>query len=152
MERIDKFSGERAFLSNFFVSQVGFEGMTFPTSEHAFQAAKTEDREERMTVRRQATPGKAKRAGRKVCLRPGWDAMRLGVMETILIDKFFRSKDLKARLLATGDAELVEGNRWHDNFWGVCTCTKCKDKEGLNHLGQLLMKVRDMMRPVRGLV
>jgi hypothetical protein len=43
-------------------------------------------------------------------------------------------------LLSTGDMELTESNWWHDNFWGVCTCNKCKDGE--NNLGKILMDIR----------
>lgn len=41
--------------------------------------------------------------------------------------------------------EIVEGNYWHDNYWGNCTCDKCKNIEGQNKLGKILMKIR-MMR------
>ncbi|CAM2961765.1 NADAR family protein [Skermania piniformis] len=54
-----------------------------------------------------------------------------------------------ARLLrATGTAELVEGNRRHDNHWGHCTCRPCRRKgtQGLNTLGKLLMQIRDGLR------
>ena len=45
---------------------------------------------------------------------------------------------LKALLLATGDAELQEGNTWNDTFWGVSS----KTGKGKNTLGKILMKVR----------
>ena len=48
----------------------------------------------------------------------------------------FRHPVLKDQLLATGDVELIEGNDWGDEFWGVC-CGK-----GSNNLGKLLMLVR----------
>ena len=43
---------------------------------------------------------------------------------------------LKERLLKTGKEELVEGNTWHDNYWGNCTCEKCKNIAGQNKLGK----------------
>jgi len=49
-------------------------------------------------------------------------------------------------LLATGDTKLLEGNRWHDNFWGNCDCPNCRDKPGLNYLGKILMRVRLELR------
>lgn len=58
----------------------------------------------------------------------------------------FSDDDLKARLLLTGDKKLIEGNTWHDNFWGDCTCKKCETVERKNTLGKLLMKLRDELR------
>jgi predicted NAD-dependent protein-ADP-ribosyltransferase YbiA (DUF1768 family) len=55
----------------------------------------------------------------------------------------FQDPKLRAMLLATGNEELIEGNTWHDNTWGDCSCDACKDIEGKNMLGKLLMKVRD---------
>lgn len=33
--------------------------------------------------------------------------------------------------------ELIEGNYWHDTYWGVC------EGVGENHLGKLLMEIRN---------
>ena len=52
---------------------------------------------------------------------------------------------LRQMLLDTGDAILIEGNFWHDNFFGSCTCPKCGNK-GQNNLGKLLMQIRDEMK------
>jgi len=49
---------------------------------------------------------------------------------------------LKKRLKNTEGYELIEGNFWHDCYWGNCSCEKCKNIEGQNVLGRLLMKVR----------
>ena len=57
-------------------------------------------------------------------------------------DKFTRNRDLKEKLLATGDAELIEGNTWHDTYWGY-DITK---KRGKNKLGKILMVVREDLR------
>ena len=51
----------------------------------------------------------------------------------------------KKQLLETGDEELIEGNRWHDNVFGSCFCPKCGDK-GQNMLGKLLMELRDKLK------
>ena len=51
-----------------------------------------------------------------------------------ILKKKFSDDDLKARLLLTGDKKLIEGNKWHDNFWGNCTCKKCENVEGKNML------------------
>lgn len=132
--QITKFHGDHAFLSNFHPVPVVFEGLEFPSVEHAYQAAKTVDPAERQRFLT-GTAAQAKRAGRKVTLRPDWAEVRLGVMERLVRQKF-RRPELRELLLATGEAELVEGNHWNDTFWGVC-----KGK-GENHLGRILMKVR----------
>ena len=130
------FDGKHAFLSNFYASPVTYECVVYPTVEHAFQAAKALTPTERLPVLMAKTPGIAKRLGRKVALRPGWDAMRIDVMRQLLREKFRPECVLAEKLLATGDAELVEGNTWGDHFWGVCRGS------GENWLGRLLMDIR----------
>jgi hypothetical protein len=48
----------------------------------------------------------------------------------------FADPTLRARLLETGDRDLIEENTWNDRFWGVCR------GHGGNHLGKLLMAIR----------
>lgn len=143
MHYIDRFDGDYAFLSNFYacgsvpVRIPGAGVVLAPTVEHAFQAVKTLDPSERVAVLRAQTPTLAKRAGRRVALRPGWDAMRLDVMRSCLERKFRPGSPLAERLIATGDAHLVEGNTWGDRFWGESPVGR-----GENHLGLLLMERR----------
>lgn len=132
---ITSFSGKYEFLSNFYYSPVTYEGITYPTVEHAFQAAKTFDVTERRRISEMKTPGMAKRAGRRVLLRKDWEAVKFDIMKTLVTQKFEDEK-LKQLLLDTGDEELVEGNTWHDTCWGVCNGV------GQNNLGKILMSVR----------
>ena len=76
METINKFSGEYDFLSNFYQSNVLYEGITYTTNEHAFQAAKSFDLTDRVNIAAKETPGKAKYAGRRVKLRPDWEEVK----------------------------------------------------------------------------
>ena len=138
---IDFFDGEFAFLSNFYNASCIFEGKLYPTVEHAFQAAKSLDHAERDWIAAAGSPGLAKRLGRSVNLRPDWEKVKFDVMEECLRSKF-ADPVLKQKLFATGDEELVEGNYWHDNTWGNCSCEKCKDIVGRNMLGNILMKLR----------
>lgn len=135
-----EFREAHEFLSNFWPVAIRFEGQTYPTVEHAFQAAKTDDEEERARIRGARDPGKAKRLGRAVRLRRDWEKVKLGIMESLLREKFTAHPDLRELLLATGERRLVEGNTWGDAFWGVCR------GRGKNHLGKLLMRVRDDLR------
>jgi hypothetical protein len=138
---IDTFDGTDRFLSNFFPSEISVSGKKFPTVEHAYQAAKTTDAGEQERIRKAKSAGEAKKLGRKATMRMDWESSKLQVMESLLRLKF-EDPDLKRRLLETGNEELVEGNHWHDNFWGVCNCSKCK-KAGKNNLGRLLMRIRE---------
>jgi ribA/ribD-fused uncharacterized protein len=135
MKSIESFTGDHRFLSNFYPCEVFFEGNYYQSIEHAYQSAKTLVQEERDRIRVAKTPGDAKKLGRRVTLQAGWDAMRVGVMRELLRAKF-SSNVLKAMLLETGDADLVEGNFWGDHFWGICK------GRGKNNLGKLLMEIR----------
>jgi ribA/ribD-fused uncharacterized protein len=136
---IDKFEDEFAFLSNFWPC--------LGTSvEHLYQAAKTTDVFSQLAILLASTPNEAKKLGRKVALRADWEQIKLAVMECLLRAKF-KDPMLRAALLATGDAELIEGNWWHDNFWGSCSCrTRSCGNVGQNHLGRLLMKIKEEIR------
>ena len=142
---INNFDGKYRFLSNFASSKLVYDGIEYPTVEHAFQAVKTLDIEERKAIAKLPTPGEAKRAGRRVNLRSDWEKVKDGIMYDILKEKF-KDPELKAKLLATGDEYLEEGTTWHDNYWGNCYCDKCKNVEGKNTLGKLLMKIREELK------
>ena len=140
---ITDFTGEYAFLSNFEPCDVQFDGRTWPTVEHAYQAAKTADRKEKAAIAKARSPGAAKRLGRTVKLRGGWTHVRHGIMLDLLRRKFCQP-GFRERLLATGEARLIEGNTWRDEFWG-CVWTDGGWK-GRNELGRLLMQVRAELR------
>lgn len=135
--KIDRFSEEYFFLSNFFPCDVKYDGITYGSAEAAFQAAKfnKKDREQFINLE----PGKAKKLGRKANLPKNWDEIRISVMEDVLRAKFLGNKELARKLIElTGESILIEGNWWNDRFWGV----DLKTGVGENHLGQLLMKIR----------
>ena len=146
---INKFDGEYAFLSNFYDSPIpisdGVDTFIARTVEHYFQASKTPSMEEFLDILNAATPGQAKRLGRKCMLYPDWENAKIEVMRQALHLKF-ADPNLRTKLLATGDKYLEEGNLWHDNFWGNCYCDKCKNIVGENRLGKLLMKIREELR------
>jgi ribA/ribD-fused uncharacterized protein len=139
---IIEFEDQFAFLSNFYNSPFEYDGIKYPTNEHFFQAMKTLDQEERKVIAAVATPGEAKRLGRKVTLRADWEEVKTDVMMLGLRLKFSQNPSLAASLIETGDEELIEGNWWHDNTWGNCLCAKCSRTPGRNLLGMLLMELR----------
>ena len=139
---IDDFKGDFAFLSNFHQCDFVFEGLTYHTSEAAFQAQKCSTEYEKIKYTTVINPVVAKRMGKK---EPGfpsnWNEISYGIMKNILKAKF-AVPELREKLKATGDAVLIEGNRHHDNRWGNCTCDRCKNREGQNWLGKILMELR----------
>jgi ribA/ribD-fused uncharacterized protein len=134
---IDSFTDDYFFLSNFYLCEIEYESLIFPSTEHAYQAAKTSDIYQKSKIRDAKTPGIAKRLGKSVFLRQDWDQIKLSVMEDLVRQKFTKYIDLKQCLIDTGNAELIEGNWWKDIYWGVCKGV------GENHLGKILMKIRE---------
>lgn len=141
MNTIDSFHGQNRYLSNFYPSPIEWDGLTFPTVEHAFQAAKSCDPLERAAIAQAPSPGIAKRMGRAVKLRADWEEVKIPFMLAFLRLKFTFDSAPGRWLLNTGQAELVEGNTWGDRFWGTV------DGEGRNELGKLLMQVRGEIDP-----
>jgi len=141
MPKIDRFKGKYEFLSNFYPVKILADGAFYPSVEHAFVAMKTEDKDIRKQISELPTAADAKKFGRKIKIREDWDDIKVAVMLNLLIKKF-QHDDLKKRLKNTEGYELIEGNFWHDCYWGNCSCEKCKNIEGQNVLGRLLMKVR----------
>jgi ribA/ribD-fused uncharacterized protein len=137
---IIEFRGEYRWLSNFAEAEVEWEGRKYPTTEHAYQAAKTTIVEEIEHVRQASTPGRARRRGQKVTMRNDWDEVKVGVMKNLLEQKF-QITEYRDLLLATGGHHLMEGNSWGDSFWGVSLDTGM----GTNHLGRILMDIRDQL-------
>ena len=142
---INEFRGAYGFLSNFYLlpHPIVLGGISYPTSEHAYQALKSRCNVERARVARLARAVDAKRAGRHVSDPDPyfWDH-RVDVMKLVVSAKFQANAILREQLVATGDATLQEGNRWGDTFWGVDLSTL----EGDNHLGRILMEVRKELR------
>ena len=153
MYMIDKFEGKYRFLSNFYPCKIEHQGITYPSVEHYYVAMKVTD--EQLINGRYYTPNDfremiskvkeaamVKKIGSKVKLRPEWDNKKLEIMNWGVREKF-KDETLKDLLLSTGTQELVEGNFWKDTFWGVC------NGKGQNHLGKILMTVRDELRGIK---
>jgi len=144
-EFIRGFRGEYQFMSNFMYVPVEYDGVIYPTNEHAFQAAKFADREYRAVIKAAKSPEEAKSLGktRKYPLRDGWDdGLAVQVMSYINAQKFRKPK-YRDLLLDTGEAILVETNRWNDDIWGDSTNTSTP---GRNQLGIILMAIREALQ------
>ena len=86
------------------------------------------------------SPRKSKRLGHKVKLREDWNEVKDNIMYEVCKAKFEQNEDIRKLLLETGDATLIEGNTWNDQYWGVCR------GKGRNQLGKTLMRIRDELR------
>lgn len=144
---ISEFRGEFYFLSNFYPTPVYYNGTAFMNTEAAFQAQKDPKRAKDFSY---LQPSEAKRFGRQVKLREDWEEVKMSEMFHIVLAKFQQNPDLAKKLLETGYAVLIEGNQWHDNIWGSCTCHRCQN-QGANMLGQILMAVRHICRVTEGM-
>jgi ribA/ribD-fused uncharacterized protein len=140
IEWFDSFEGPNPydFLSNFYSSVIKLGNKWYITGEHAFAAYKAISVKDHDRIQFAKTPGHAKAIGREIELRPDWENVKYDVMRQVLRAKFSPGSDLAERLLATGNALLIEGTNWNDQVWG----TTRKSMFGRNWLGHLLMARR----------
>lgn len=139
---ITSFKDDYEFLSNFYPCKITIAGYTFPSVENAYQAMKCanpNDYAQFVNI----GPAEAKKLGRKVQLRSDWEQIKYNVMRQLL-DLKFQDKVLLKMLQDTAPESIIEGNYWHDNYWGMCQCDKCKSKIKYNHLGELLQRKRNL--------
>lgn len=134
------FKGELSWLSNFQPVKVIRDGVQFPSVENAYASAKCKYKED-VEGFIDCTAAQAKRKGRSVCNREDWDEIKLSVMEDLCRQKF-NQEPFKSKLIETGDQEIIEWNAWKDVFWGK----DIKTGEGQNHLGKIIMKIRDEVK------
>jgi len=133
------FRGEKFFLSNMFPCSYTLNNLTYKSSEHYFQAHLAANTESAHAILNTKDGWAAKRLARTLPRKANYKAIQVEVMAQALYFKFLAYPDLRAKLLATPDDELLEENEWHDNFWGRCTCANCRQKAGYwNTLGILL--------------
>jgi ribA/ribD-fused uncharacterized protein len=131
-------------LSNFSAFQVLYQGLTFPTSEHAYHWAKFQSMDQKLRLIAESirTAPSAHEAfvlaqKNKEFVRSDWDTIKFGIMKNILYCKYHQHEYVRRKLHQTGTRELIE-NSWRDNVWGWGP-----DKNGQNRLGKLWMEIRD---------
>lgn len=171
-DKIQEFHGPYRFLSNFYSCSVEYEGVVYPSSEHAYCTQKTLNKKERDYINwhrtastyegkkhehvRETRAGEAKLRSREVTLQPNWEVpdqngipLKLHIMEAVLRAKYKCNPGLVDKLLDTDTASITEGNQHHDRFFGVCNCKEHNGGGGENHLGHLHEKLRDEYRKER---
>ncbi len=136
---IEEFQGEYRWLSNFWIHDT-VKGLSV---EHHYQAAKTTNYQDWLLIMSAETPALAKKYGKPIehggyiTVREDWNNIKLILMEQFTREKYSINHELQQKLLDTRGSLIIEGNRWNDNFWGVCNGV------GENNLGKIIMKVRD---------
>jgi ribA/ribD-fused uncharacterized protein len=136
---------QTAFLGNFHDCPIHLWGLNFKCSEAAFQAAKFSPRADVMQRFQNLDGEAAFNLGRALSLnwshaeKARWQGSNLQVMREVVAAKFNQNPHLKALLLATGNAYLVEHIpvQGRDAFWGDDF-----NGTGENWLGRIAMEVR----------
>lgn len=131
---------------------VNYNGIEYRTCEALFQARRFDGFPQvQKEIREQKSPLVAKMKARKNkdLLNRGakWDESTddLDLMKECLRLKFDQHPDLRAELIKTGDAKIIEDCTTHDResarFWGQVL--KNGKWIGENHLGEILMEIRE---------
>lgn len=138
---IREFQNEYRWLSNFAPVKIKLDGLEFPSVEHAYMSAKSDDEEwKNFCSNPNNKAGDVKRQSRNITLKEDWHEIKLEVMKECVNQKFSQ-EPYRTKLLETETQHIQEGNRWNDKFWGVCL----KTNKGENHLGRLIMDVRSAL-------
>jgi ribA/ribD-fused uncharacterized protein len=134
-------SDEYGCFSNFTCSWIRLGGKSWPSVEHYFQAQKFAGTDCAEEIRTSKSAAKAKQLGRsrKYRLRRDWEQVKDAILREAVLAKFTQHEDIRAVLLGTGDAVLVEHTRT-DDYWG-----DGGDGHGKNKLGKILMSVREQL-------
>jgi len=150
-QKIIKFyraDGKYGFLSCLYKRPIIFKDQEFKSAEYAYQFEKIKKSRKRVRDWIMEAP-----YGYLVALTShvlpywdvvkGWSKNKVNIMYEILKIKF-SDLELKEKLLATGNAKLIEASKTNsktDLFWG-----EGKSGKGQNKLGELLMKVREGLK------
>lgn len=126
---------------NFSSFQVEYDGYLWPTSEHAYQAAKFKDSSietyEQIKKARSAHDAQKVANENKELQRSDWDLVKKDIMKEILRNKINQHPYVLKKLLQTGTRIIIEDS-WRDSNWGWGP-----NKDGKNLLGKIWMELRD---------
>lgn len=152
MNDITQFRGEYSWLSNFFPVDVILhpedlnEPIIFPSVENAYQAGKCSNSKDMLNFV-DITPAEAKKLSRLKKYKmiqfkktTDFELFKLELMYDLLIQKY-NIEPFKSLLIATDNCNIIEGNYWGDEFYGV----DLRTNKGKNHLGQMIMNIREKL-------
>jgi len=133
-----EFQNEYRWLSNFAPVKIVLQGIEYPSVEHAYMSAKSDEVGwKNFCADPNNTAGVIKRKSRDITLKGSWEIEKINVMVECVKQKF-STEPYRTKLIETGDQLIQEGNKWNDTFWGVCL----KTNKGYNNLGRIIMSVR----------
>jgi ribA/ribD-fused uncharacterized protein len=129
-------------LSNFSAHSIRYEGVLYPTVEHAYHAQKFTDQAIVDEIMAAGSPLEAYSVAQryKAARKQDWDEIKVSVLYELVREKVRQHSEVREALLATADEEIVEVNP-NDDFWG-----NGKDGNGQNQMGKILMKIREELR------
>ena len=125
---------------------VTFEGVEYPTAEHAYQAGKARKESVRDWILSAPSPSLVAMAAHGLYywdIVPGGSKNKFHRMKNILMAKYTQHPELRELLESTGDKRLVESatvDNEVNRTWGEV------NGKGKNMLGVLLMEVREELR------
>jgi len=135
---IKEFRGQYRWLSNFTPVNIEVNKIIYPSVEHAFMSAKSNDISwKRFCADSNNSAGAVKKKSKSIKLVKDWDIIKYDIMEECLRQKF-NQEPFRTKLLSTRNIDIQEEDRWNDTIWGVCLKTNIGD----NKLGKLIMKIR----------
>lgn len=154
----DNTNPDTLFLSSYNkANQFQFNGRTYETVQHAYQAQKLDGDDEQSNSYRDLLtadtesyigdrPDMARDMGSKksfdklkLVIRKDWHQVREILLKQILTIYFNVNEDLKAQLVETGERPLIMKGKNINDHWGVVG----KKEEGQNIYGKMLMELRD---------
>lgn len=139
---IKGFTGSYRFLSNFYDCAYSDGAINFFCSEQGYMYEKSDDAVYRKRILACTSAYKCKTVGRHAKLAQDWDSVKRYEAMLKHLRLKFAVPEMRKLLIATGNRYLEETNYHYDVHWGV----SAQSGKGLNHLGRLLMCVREELR------
>lgn len=141
MEIIKFYSTNKIYgwMSNFAQYGVTIDNIYYPTNEHFYQSQKSLDPKDQEFIRTAPKAYQAKHRGSEIQIRPDWENVKIGIMRVGLLAKINQHLVLRTKLLATGEALLIEDSP-SDYYWGI------GNGSGQNMMGKLWMEIRESLK------
>ena len=147
---VEAFGGSKDCLSNFYPCDMVFNGMSYKSSEHAYQAEKARkcgrpDLVPKIVEAKSAF--QAKKASKEIACDKKWEEQNVDLMEQIVAAKIESVPEVKAYLVNTGSRPIAEAVPF-SSFWGTGLAreaTLATDRSrwpGRNQMGSVLEKIR----------
>ena len=134
--------GDLGYLANYSNHGFSIDGIYYKTVEHYYQAMKFDDKNLRKRIINAKTPKEASNIGRDRNNKRinNFKSIKDEVMFNGVLEKFRQNRDIAYKLIETRNKHIVEATV-DEYYWGIG-----KDKSGENHIGGILVKVRERIK------